>query len=618
MKKQKKGFLAALTTIMFVCAGVGLIGCAPILQKPNDSNSHESVSTELESSAPSIQVTLPTIADVSADVIEHPVGISMNGCDLLNVCVDGTELPDTHYVTRNGRFILAYETYGDELAVGNYEVKLTFAQGEVSYSLTIVDQAEPACLFDTKGGKTSYVKGDTLEIPVITRLNEYQEYDSVYTVYDSDGEAVQTYTNVESSTETIVWNSVDTYTLQVSLKRGDQTVKTFDSWQFEVQPFAGAAVFAEANIGAEGWVSGLTDNTTIHYNEEEKALQFSNKVANGMRSDQGVVSYPVTTLKKAKEAGYEALSFAVKPNETMAANPWWDLPTADNKVAWNSVSSAGLRIFGATKRVDLANKIRHDYVVWENDINYINRGNQGSGVYVYKDIYVEEMSVDSYTQVVIDVDEFLALGTDIEYMSFVIGGVKGSILSVGNTKWLTQEELTAYETAKIAADKTTYATKNYAAKNMLYRWGVHKNSAYLTRSYDSEVGALKAMVNTSGGHSKSQTNIFAMGALDLKYAYEKLGFTHITVKWKASKEMLNPSDATTGTGRCVRLYTSVLNTKPYGSEINVPDLGTTSTTFEISLEDLIGTKNANYLCFVIGGDVGDAVWFESVTLSVKE
>ena len=614
MNRRKK-VVGILLFITLLTATTGLVGCTFGCNQA-ESSSNESV---VDSSS-QIVATVPDIAGVTADVVERPSGIYTNGCELLNVYVDGEEIPDTHYVTRNGRFILAYETYGDELSVGEYEVKLVFKQGEASYKLTVVDEADPICSFSPGEIKKSYVKGDVLQMPLVVRLNDYQTYDSVYAVYNEHGTIEQTYTNLEMSegAQEIVWDSVGSYTVEVSLKRGDQTVKTFNAWKFETQPFAGASMFSEANIGVEGWVSGTETNTVIVYNSETKNLEFQNKVDGAMRSDQTTVSYPVSVFEMAKKAGYKALSFGIKPNETMAATTWWNLPTADNKNAWNSVSSAGLRIFGATKRVDFANKIRHNYVVWENDVNYINRGDQGDGVYVYRDVYVTEMSTQAYTQVVIDIDEFLSLGEDVEYMSFVIGSVKGGILSVGNLKWMTQEEFKAYEMQKIANDKVAYTSKNYVAEDMLYRWGVHKDSANITRSYDLEVGALKATINTDGGHSKSQKNIFALGALDIRYAYETLKFTHLTVKWKASKEMLNPETETLGTGRCVRLYTSISKSVPGGIEINLPDLSTSWTTFEISLKDLLETKNAQYLCFVIGGNQGDAVWFESITLSVKQ
>ncbi len=601
MTKKRKIFAILTLTAAFLCVGASAVACA------DDSS---------KSDPKPVKPTVPTVADVTADVIDSPYGIDMNGCELLDVYLDGEKVPETHFVTRNGKFIFAYETYGDELAVGEYDVKLSFAEGDVTYTLTVEDEKDPVISYSVSSSKTAYVKGDVLELPLVERLNDYQEYDCVYEIYDSEGNLTHTYTNVTEESDPIVWTGVDQYTLKVTLKRGDKTVKTLQEWKFAVQPFVGSDIFSEANVGENGWMVGSSSTGAINYNGEEKTLEFTNKASSGMRSDQTVNSYPIETFKSAKAEGYEALSFTVTPNELMTATPWFDLPTADNKVAWNSMSAAGMRIFGATKRADLTNKIRHDYVVWENDVNYINRGNQGSGVYVYKDVYVTEMSLEG-TQVVIDIDEFLSLGADIQYFSFVLGGAQGSVLSIGDTEWFTQEELTAYETAKLAADKEAYKTKNYAAEDMLYRWGVHKNSAYITRSYDKTANALKATVNTNGGHSKSQTNIFAMGALDLRYAYEKLGFTHVTVQWRASEEMLNPPTDSTGEGRRVRLFSNVVNTAPDGAQMDVPNLGTTSSTFEISLAEWIGTKNAKYLCFVISGDVGDAVWFESITLTTK-
>lgn len=611
MKKLQKGLIAAFSAMMIVCGGFGFMACEPTDEEP-----------------PVVTPVVPTLETVTADVTERPVGISVNECELLKVYFDGEELPDTHYVTRNGRFILAYETYGDELSVGEYEVKLSFTQGEASYTLCIVDTKEPECSFETEGLKTSYVKGDTIEFPLVERGNEYQSYDSVYTVYDEAGTVVQSFRNLEKSETEVVWNSLDEvleeYTLKVTLERGGQTVKTFEDWKFGVQEFLGAAVFSEVSVGADGWTAAWENNSALTYNEQEKAVEFKNKNSVGMRSDYTVSTYPIDALKAAKQAGYEALSFSVKPNEVMANTPWFDLPT-EVKSTWNAVSSSGLRIFAATKYIGekvlvdgVPTRVRHNYVVWENDVNYISRlNNQGDGVVVYKDVYVTEMRKDAYTQVVIDLDEFLALSADTKTLSFAVGGVKGSALLAGGTSWLTQAELTAYEAAKVAADKTLYGAKNFAGEDMLYRWGVHSQTSYVTRSYDATANALKATVNTANGHSKAQTNIFALGALELKYAYEKLGFTHLTIRWRASKEMANPSTAITGAGRCVRLYTDVKTTAPSGTEINLPDLTTTTTTFEISLADVIDTRAARYLCFVIGGDVGDAVWFESMTLSTK-
>lgn len=374
-------------------------------------------------------------------------------------------------------------------------------------------------------------------------------------------------------------------------------------------------VFSAEYVGIDaGWKAYYGANASMLSYEAENAVVYKQHCADNaisIMSDQGMMSFPIDMFKQAQADGMGGLVFSVRMNETMAKS------TIPTDLTNNNAQEAGFRM-SVTSQRPISGTWRPNYVVWEEDASMVNR-NGVSDAIVYDDVYVSDMKQAEYTRIYVSLDDLLALKTNAAYFCMTLGNSKGACVYFRNAEWITAAEYKQYEAAKIERDKVSYASKNYAAQDMLHKWAIHKNTNYLTKTYDTEAGALKAEVITANGHSKSQTNIFAFGVRDIRYAYEKLGYTHLTVKWKASKEMLNPSSVATGTGRCVRLYSEAKNTTLQGYEImNLPNLGTEYTTFEIDLSLLYKTTNtATHLCFVIGGDVGDAVWFESITLTKK-
>ena len=390
----------------------------------------------------------------------------------------------------------------------------------------------------------------------------------------------------------------------------------------------------------QDWVRGeYLKYVSIGYDDNEKAMTLNGHTKNGgMDATTNIVTYPIELLEKAYEDGYKALSFQVKINEELKEYAFFGSLGAGKH-------AAGLRIFATDRKLLSDGSNTHEYVTWENDANnpFKTVGDQGTGVKIYKDVFASDLSTTEYEQVVIDLEDFLSLYIaeegDVRYLAFSVGALNNntdekwkatnSQFFLKDAAWLNETEYAAW----VQMEKEAYKKKNYVAENMLDRWnlsyvvnsgGISCNSN-VSKSYDN---GFKMSLKEDKNSRRQAVNQMFMGADDLKYAYEKLGLTKLTITYKVNDKKLESYNnqnkvydfqilSNYATAKSSTTL-SLSQTNANGIEIGVKKatVAGTEVSYTLNLSDFF-TVNKTIRYFIIdnGGLAGTEICFTSMTLS---
>ncbi len=391
--------LLLVASLMFAGACVGTAESDP----EGDGTDTETPVTE----APAI----PGAEGLSVDVTERPEGFSIGSYTFSEAYLNEEKLASDDYVLRNNRFMFAYDFYG-EIGVGDYNVKLVFEELVKEFPLKVSDKKAPVYSFNL--AKTSiYNIEEQIILPVVDRLNEYQDYNVRYLIYKGSdaGELIYNQTDVEKTADSIKYEAgalgMGDYVYKVQIRKASQTIKEY-MCNFSVVKYAND-IFLEENFANWKMVS-----TAITKNFEDGAVNFIPRESNGLNGRYFFAYYSIDFMREAQLKGCETFTFEYKVNEVMAATP-------DNSSQEKPDQLGGLRIFAKVN--DGFDSAAGNGIVTDEE----------AGLFVfesYTDLPTE------WTTVSINISDFLALSPDTKFIGIVVSGQAGSVASFRNARFI--------------------------------------------------------------------------------------------------------------------------------------------------------------------------------------
>lgn len=346
---------------------------------------------------------IPGAEGLSVDVTERPEGFSIGDYSFNAVFIDNVELDSRDYVVRNGRFMFAYDYYG-AIGVGDYTVRLVFEEDAVEYPLKITDKKAPLYHYELPSTAVFDIENEIV-LPVVERLNDYQDYNVRYLIYKGSetGELIYNKTDVEKTNDSITYGvgalGMGDYVYKVQIRKASQTIKEYVC-NFSVVKYAND-IFSEENFANWKMVS-----TAITKNFEDGVVNFVPRDTNGLNGRYFVAYYSVNFLREAQLKGCETFTFEYKVNEEMSETP---NNGGDNR--------GGLRIFAKVNDGFDGNALSG--IVTDSE----------AGLYKYSDH--TELPTE-WIKVTINISEFLGLSPDVNFIGIVVSGQTGSVASFRN------------------------------------------------------------------------------------------------------------------------------------------------------------------------------------------
>ena len=403
MKQKFRLIMLLLLVAALMFAGA----CGGTAESNPDGDGSGTETPEIEAPA------IPGEEGLSVDVTERPEGFSIGSYTFSEAYLNEDKLESEEYVVRNNRFIFAYDFYG-EIGVGDYNVKLVFEELVKEFPLKVSDRKAP--VYSLNLPKTLiYNLEEQVVLPVVDRLNEYQDYNVRYLIYaGSDaGELIYNQTDVEKTADSIKYEAgalgMGDYVYKIQIRKASQTIKEYVC-NFSVVKYAND-IFSEENFANWKMVS-----TAITKNFEDGAVNFVPRESNGLNGRYFFAYYSIDFLKKAQLKGCKTFTFEYKVNEVMAATP-------DNSTQEKPDQRGGLRIFAKVN--DGFDSAAGNGIVNDPD----------AGIYTNSKYDFTDLPTD-WTTISINISDFLALSPDTQFIGIVVSGQAGSVASFRNARFV--------------------------------------------------------------------------------------------------------------------------------------------------------------------------------------
>ena len=341
------------------------------------------------------------------------------------------------------------------------------------------------------------------------------------------------------------------------------------------------AWIAASGIGADNQT--FSDKVGLYGKSENASLE-------GRYYTYGI---DIKWLKAAFEAGYYALEFEVRVDETFAAR----------------TATKGIRVYSSTQ----TNAV---------DVGGIN--NTTSGVRVYGDFGTNMNEAGTFT-VTVNLKDFLAMDANAKQFRFVIANAANNTLWFSNfrVRNATAEELAGAAAAELQT-KYGFTSTNSTRPKFGGKWEVASEAQIFNGiNWDATEQAMKVGMYSTSAAINGRYHVIYTGIDMLKDAYNA-GFTTMTFKVRSS-------DAFTADGRGVRVYSkqnSGLDSAGIETNANAGiyvygDFGTAANTTEFTVTIDIAAflalnANANYMGIVMNIPGSTYAYFSDLNFTKAE
>lgn len=357
--------------------------------------------------------------------------------------------------------------------------------------------------------------------------------------------------------------------------------------------------FSEENISK--WFVANQSGVKLGW-DEEKGMSLTAQMANtGLWTRDSMAYTPVTFMRIAQSAGYQAISFTVKADDEFASY----VPGAANGIALGK----GIRV--VSKMVD------------GRDDNRIIDG-MATGICQYGD-FGTESGISQFT-ITISLDSFFALNSNAKFLGLVVGAPAGSSFYLSDLKLIEgtggstpEPDPDIPEAEKSLLEKYGFSQKNTPSTASGGIWDVNSGGV-MAKSWDVATNSMKVSMSNANAQIAGR-DFVTYTSIDMLKDAKDAGYAKVSFKVSST------DGAMLDAGRGLRVYSKttagragdgagVVDSAAYGTYVYGDfglEAGTTEMTVVIDIEEFLALNvTANYIGIVVNIPINTSVYFSEL------